>query len=401
MGTQAVAIPAISRQRSLFAVLFGGFVLTGLAITVIGPILPVFIARWSLNDAKAGLFSTVAFGSSLAGVGLSSLVTTYWGYRPSILAGYILMSVGLTGLNSTSLGVALIGAAAIGLGYGMAVPGTNLYVAEMGGSRSASLVSLVNLAWGLGALACSPLLMFSLRLHFLPQLLIGCAVLGAALTLALSFAAMPSEKHAASTTEESASAPRMTKPGVLVTAGLAMLFFVYVGTEVSFSFWAATYAKRLAGGVAEMATVAPMFFFGGLMSGRALTPLALGKIRENQLAFGALCLVLLGGLLLVVSPAQKMAFASLTLCGLGCACLFPICVAWLSRWYGAGAKGVSGIMFSLGSIGGGAMPWFVGFVSEHGGGLRTGLLVPVVNAVVMLFLIALLRRQTAAVPFHE
>ena len=393
MSTQAVAVPAVSRQRALFVVLFAGFVLTGIAISVLGPILPVFIARWSLNDSKAGLFSTVAFGTSFGGVALSSLLTSYFGYRPSIVGGYVLMSAGLLGLNSSSLAVALVGAAAIGMGYGMAVPGTNLCVAEMGGSRNAGLVSLVNLAWGLGALACSPLLMFSLRFHLLPHMLIGIAAVGAVLTMTLLLTAVPGEER----TEAATGAARpAAHPGVPILIGLAALFFIYVGTEVSFSFWAATYAKRLGASVEEMSTVAPMFFFGGLMAGRALTPLALNRIRDNRLALGALFVVIAGGAALLASSTQKLAFASLLVAGLGCSCLFPIYVAWLSRWYGAGAKRVSGIMFSMASFGAAAIPWLVGFVSARAGGLRAGLVVPLVDAVVMIVILLLLRRQAAA-----
>ena len=393
MGTQGVTVPGVSRQRALFAVLFAGFVLTGIAITLLGPILPVFIARWALDDAKAGLFSTVAFGSSLGGVSLSSLTNSYFGYRPSIIAGYLLMSSGLVGLNSSSFAVALVSAAAIGLGYGMAVPATNLCVAEMGGARNAGPVSLVNVAWGLGALSCSPLLVLSLRLHHVPQLLMGFAALGITLTLALLFVTIPGEKSVATVTAGPGAASNL---GVWVAVGLATFFFIYVGTEVSFSFWAATYANRLGTGTEAMATVAPMFFFGGLLSGRALTPVVLERVREHRLVLGALCVVAAGGTLLVVSVRQATAFASLVVCGLGCACMFPILVAWLSRWYGVRAKRVGALMFSTGSVGGAAMPWVVGFVSSHAGGLRVGLLVLIANAILMLLLLALLRRQAAA-----
>lgn len=391
MSSLDAAIPRVFRQRALFAILCGGFVLTGIAISILGPILPVFIAKWSLTDEKAGLFSSVAFGASLGGVWLSSLVTSYLGYRPSIVAGYIGMSGGLIGLAAPSYTVALGAAAAIGLGYGLAVPGTNLSVAEMGGARNAGLVSLVNLAWGVGALSSSPLLLSSLQLHSLPQMLIGVAACGVLLTLALLFATMPTESH----TETRASSEIVPKLSVLVTAGLAALFFIYVGTEVSFSFWAATYVKRLSAGAQELSTVAPMFFFGGLMSGRALTPVVLKRIRENHLAFGALCLVIVGGTLLLVSTTQKMAFLSLVIAGLGCSCLFPINVAWLSRWYGQGAKKVSALMFSMASIGASVVPGFVGFLSQQAGGLRIGLLVPLVSAALMMMLLVLLRKQTA------
>src|SRR5262249_6585558 len=157
-----------------------------------------------------------------------------------------------------------------------------------------------------------------LRMQALPKMLTGVALFGIVLTIALLFAAMPSKNPADA---DLSSAMETTKPATLVMLGLASLFFLYVGTEVSFSFWAATYAKRLGTGVAEMSTVAPMFFFTGLMSGRGLTPVALNHIRESRLVLGSLCAVVLGGTLLVWTSQQSVAFASLLLAGLGCACL--------------------------------------------------------------------------------
>src|SRR5262249_6368964 len=135
----------------------------------------------------------------------------------------------------------------------------------------------------------------------------------------------------------------------------------------------------------------------GLMAGRALTPLLLMRIRESRLALGALCLVIVGGSLLIASTNRPMAFATLVLAGLGCACLFPIYVAWLSRWYGAGAKRVSAIIFTRASLGGAATRWGVGFVPTHAGGLGVGLMIPFAAAFLMICLLMVLRRQTASV----
>jgi fucose permease len=110
----------------------------------------------------------------------------------------------------------------------------------------------------------------------------------------------------------------------------------------------------------------------------------------------ALVLVIVGVTLLVLATQQKLAFASMVLAGLGCATIFPVYVAWLSRWYGARAARLGGLMFSMSSIGSAVAPWFVGFVSAHAGSLRVGLLVPLSSAFVMMFLLLLVRRQAAA-----
>src|SRR5260370_8165053 len=65
--TTAVAIPerTTSSRIRLLAVLFLGFVLSGIATTIIGPMLPVFIRRGGLDDGQAGLFPELQFFASL------------------------------------------------------------------------------------------------------------------------------------------------------------------------------------------------------------------------------------------------------------------------------------------------------------------------------------------------
>jgi fucose permease len=114
------------------------------------------------------------------------------------------------------------------------------------------------------------------------------------------------------------------------------------------------------------------------------------------LVITALIMVILGNTVFVLAATQQIAFASAAIAGLGCSAIFPIYVAWLSRWYGARAVRLGGLMFSMSSVGSAVAPWFVGFVSAHAGGLRIGLLVPLSSAVLMMFLLLLVRRQAAA-----
>lgn len=392
MTTQAVALNPPARQRYLFALLCAGFVLTGLEITLLGPLLPVFIARWSLSYSQAAIFFPVEFSASLAGVWLSSLLTHYFGNRTPVVLGYAMVALGLTAVNSSAMTVTTIALAALGLGYGLVVPPTNLAVAELGGARSASLVSLVNLAWGVGAVTCSPLVLLTENRGLLSLLLLFCAGLCGVLVVCFLFPEFPQNKAAAPDALGTNDAPRV---GFFITVALAAMFFLYVGMEVSFGLWAATYALRLPGG-AGLATIAPMFFYGGLMIGRASAPAVLGRVRELPLVFSALLVVIVGNTLLVLATQQKLAFACMVLAGLGCAAIFPICIAWLSRWYGARSVRVGGLMFSMSSVGSAFAPWFVGVVSGHAGGLRAGALVPLGSAILMLFLLLIVRRQAAA-----
>jgi MFS transporter, FHS family, glucose/mannose:H+ symporter len=393
VSTEAIAINGATRQRYLLVLLFAGFALTGVEITVVAPMLPMLIARWSLSDSQAGVLSAVQFSGSLAGVWLSSLITHYFGARTSLVLGYIMIAAGLGTVNASSMNVAYFALAALGIGYGLVVPPTNLAVAEIGGARSASLVSLVNLAWGAGAVSCSPLVLLAMKSGFLQQLLYFFAGFACLLAFSFLFSTFPEGKHRTASSTRDAVAARV---GLLTTFALAALFFLYVGVESSLGFWAAAYTKRLSGGAIGISTLAPMFFYGALLAGRALAPFLLARVREYRLVLTALVVVIIGNTLYLLAGQQKTAFLSVALAGLGCATVFPIFIAWLSRWYGANAVRLGGLMFSMSSLGSSIVPWFVGIVSSHAGGLRIGLLVPLASAVVMVFLLLLVRRQAVA-----
>ena len=279
MTTQASAITSAARQRYLLVLLFAGFVLTGVEITVAGPMLPLFISRWSLTDSRAGIFLTLEFGCSLGGVWLSSLLSSSFGSRTPLVLGYLVIGGCLATLNSSSMAVAQLALAALGTGYGLVVPVTNIAVAEIGGARSASLVSLVNFAWGVGSFACPPLVLLALKNASLTKLLYFFAGFGFLLAVSFLFSHFP-ESHAAAS--GSGTSPSAKGVGLLTTSTLAALFLLYVATETSFGSWAAAHVKRLAVNGSGISTLAPMFFYGGLMAGRALAPFALAPVSSRS-----------------------------------------------------------------------------------------------------------------------
>jgi FHS family glucose/mannose:H+ symporter-like MFS transporter len=166
--------------------------------------------------------------------------------------------------------------------------------------------------------------------------------------------------------------------------------------ETSIGGWAAEHAKRLVNGATSASTLAPMFFYAGLTIGRGLAPAALLRIRENRLVFAALSIAVIGTALVIASTTLRLALSGIALAGFGCASIYPILIAWFSRWYGAAARALGSILFSLASLGGAAVPWLVGFVSTKAGSLRIGLLVPLFSAFLMIVILFMLRRQTAA-----
>jgi fucose permease len=379
--------------KIVHAALFAGFVISGMVATILGPSLPTFIARWALDDTQAGLFFTTQFTGSLLGVLLSSAILSLRGYRDALVLGFFLMAAGVTGLNSGSHQMALLATALYGFGFGIVIPATNLCIAEISGARRVAALNLVNMAWGTGAIACPVLLLAGLRTNRFNAVLFSVAA--SALLLSILFVGMKFEGLAPKSPSGAAAEQRVNPAHpVHVPVALALLFYLYIGTESAISGWAAEQAHRVGNGNA--AVVMPMFFWAGLLSGRGISVLILTRVKESWLVIAGLALSALGTTCLLLALSRWQVILGVVLPGLGLASVYPIFIAWLSKWYGQRARRLGGVMFSLAALGGATMPWMVGFVSQRANSLRVGLLVPLCGCVAMIVLIGVLRRRIAA-----
>jgi MFS transporter, FHS family, glucose/mannose:H+ symporter len=382
------------RLKFIQAALFLGFVITGGVATILGPALPIFIARWTLTDAQAGLFFTTQFTGSFLGVVLSSLILTR-GYRDALVIGFLLLAAGLAGLTNSSQLVALSATAVYGFGFGLTIPATNLCIAEIAGARRAAALNLLNMAYGAGAIACPILMLVGLNAGRLTEVLYAIAVsstLLAVLFLIIKFepsSATQSQTHSA--THHHKIAP---KHPIHVPIALALLFYLYVGSESSISGWVAEQARRI--GAGTISTIVPMFFWAGILAGRGISALLLARVKENSLVIIGLLLSAIGIICLLLAPSRTQLIFGVILAGLGFAGIYPVFIAWLSKWYGERARRLGGVMFSLAALGGATVPWTVGFVSQHSHSLRVGLLVPLAGCLAMLLIVSSLRRRISA-----
>lgn len=377
-----------SSRAVIFYLLCLSFVLNGMIITFIGTLLPEFKARWSLDDSRAGFFFFTQFSLSLAGVLLSSVVVTAKGFKPAITIGVAMMGIGFALLNAPAFPLALAASAIYGLGYGLSVPGTNLWAGESYGERRASALSLMNLAWGAGAIISAPIAKWMIQASHVTLFLRVTGVLAIVLAFALSQMRFGEPSHA-----EISNGPASTSgaAGTAVAALLGVLFFVYVGTEVSTSGWSVTYAQRAATWSGTNYLLTQSFFYAGLLGGRGASAAILLRLKEATVAIGGILLAAAGEVLFLTAHSATALFVGAFFAGLGCASLFPIYIAWLSKWFGARARKVGGVMFALGAAGSALMPPLVGVVSRLAGNLRIGLFVPVAGCAIMLTTVLLLR----------
>jgi len=377
----------------LNSLVHSGFVVAGVLTTLLGPILPILIARWSITDERAGLFFTLQFCGNLAGIASLGSIIRRGGYRHMFTIGFAFMALGVGALGVGQERIGLLATGLYGYGLGLILPGTNLWVAEAALDRRAAALSLLNLSWGIGAIGCPALVMVVERSHRLGLLLFGLA--GCSALLALAFALMDVEPRSQATASgwllRAAPAVRARTACVL-----GALFFLYVGGETSIGGWAAALARRLGARPGNPWELAPLCFWAGLLAGRALGPLILRRITERAMLTAGLLFAAVSNGTLLGAATFRGAVICLVAIGLGFACIYPLLVASLVGLYGKQASRVGSVIFSLASLGGATMPWLVGFTSTKAGSLRVGLLVPLIACLVMVSLVKPLHSQTLA-----
>jgi len=358
------------------------FVLTGVVMALLGPMLPILSARWLLNDTQAGYLFTAQFAASMGGTLLSGVLVGRQGYRLTLVQGLILMAAGIATLAQASWALGLVSVCIFGAGFGITTPAANLLVASTNPVNRAAQLNLLNSSWGVGAMSCPLLVAAAQRSGHTSHFLFGVATALAALAGWLSCVnfANDTQRDISNRCPTPASGV-LNKRFIAVVAGL---FFIYVGTETCMGGWIAAYARRLDSGSRAFWAVTPSFFWGALLLGRLLAPIALRHLREIKLAIYGVTLASFGLLLLFAAKTMALVVGGATLTGLGLASIYPINVSLLSHWFGELATRVSGLVFAVGSLGGGILPWLVGLLSTRFASLRVGFIVPWLGTVAML-----------------
>jgi MFS transporter, FHS family, glucose/mannose:H+ symporter len=383
-------------SRFEWFLLHAGFVATGVVTTILGPILPLLAARWSLNDRQAGLLFTAQFLSSLVGALTTGYLVPRRGYLFVILVGFVFMAggVGLLGFGPWMAG--LLAMSCVGLGMGLTIPATNMYVAHIAGDRPAGALSIINFAWGVGSVLC-PFLVIA----FEP----GAGVWGLGSLLAVilfSFAA----GFGFVTEEVGASAKGLGSRGLgsawrellgsSPARALAAFFFLYVGTEVAVGGWIAAVAKRVYLMPDALWVLTPSAFWGGLLLGRAVAAWVLRYLEESRLVYAGLTMAVLGTAVVLLASSRGGIRIGGGLAGFGLAPIYPVLVSWLSRARGIDVGRSGGLFFACAGCGGAFLPWLVGALSVRTGSLHLALSCTLASSVLMLLLIRGARPEAEA-----
>ena len=389
MASPQAELSQSSTNRKLVLAGQIAFLPTGILTTLLGPMLPILIARWAMNDTQAGNLFLVQFLASLVGVQLSGVLLARWGFRPAFLSGLLLMGCGVATLYMGSPWLGLASVAAYGLGLGLIIPADNLLIAEIGSgsgpSSRAGAVSLLNFFWGVGAVFCSLMVAWTAAHKLLPFFLGSVALFLVLLAFAMRNLPFPAAEKSAESSASSSWREMAKSPAIWL---FAAVFFLYPGAETAVGGWIGSYVSRLGSRGAAMSSIMPAFFWSALTVGRALGTAFLRHFSERRVLRAGCAAGAAGIGLMLWAPALAGVIAGALITGLSFSTLYPITVARLSQRFGVAARSIGAVMFSLAAVGPAVIPWMVGVISHVTGSLRAGLLLPL-GATVILFLIHL------------
>jgi fucose permease len=355
----------VTPHAAIYAALF----IAGIATTMLGPLLPLVQSLWRLDDASAGLLFAAQFAGSVCASAAVGWLARGAGYFALLAPGLLLIAAGAMGLAIAGWPAAFLFVACYGVGLGLVIPAGNLGLAAMHPGASARPLALLNLSWCGGAVL-APVLVAAVPLAFLPVVAVSSGALAAAAYVLLRRTVFR---------PESVDRARGEHAGFMV----AVILFLYVGTENAISGWIPVRAFR-GFGDNEMWSALPSLFWIAMLAGRALTPELVRRVKVHVVLNASLLVALAGTGLIVVAPAATWLFVAIVVAGIGLAPVFPLTV---SRYADAqGSNSTSGLIFTMASLGGAVLPPLVGYVSRQSGDIRTGMSLALLSICLVLWL---------------
>lgn len=382
----------VERKRNLLPILVLqlGFAITGIGDTVLGPLLPSLAPALHMSDNTSGLLLLALFSSSSCGALLAR-----GDMSRALMAGFALMALGSFTLifstgSRSAIGLCLI----YGLGLGLAMTATSLFVGRNYRERRGVILSLINFLWSLGA-ATSPLLVARVVAHHSFRSVFGVIALAALAASALVAAVLRDHgsdpQQAGGTLDEQESNYR-----IWFTVVFALMLFLETGVEATIGGWLSTFARRTVVPDPVRAAAASSFFWTAFLVGRALCSIILLRLREERLLWGAVLLSITGATLLLFSHGIGMLATTAVLAGLGAAPIFPLSISLLM------ANNLRsthvGISLAICGTAGAIFPWVTGAISSHTGSLRLAMVVPVFLQAAMIVILLLTAIRTRRAP---
>jgi len=336
----------------------------GLAIALLGAVLPLLAGRAQFDLARAGLLF-VALNAAVVGCSLTmgSRIDRR-GPKVAMIVGPLSVSAALIVICvARDFGVLLAASIMLGLGGGLLNLSTNTLAAGLSRDerKKNAELNLLGIFFGLGALTVPLGLGVLLERHGLDLVLILaaalCAVVGAG----------------AATLRFPGPAPYAGKPVRHPLALLrdpwvalaAFLLFLQAGNEVVLSGFATTHLTLFAGmPAAAWATVG---MWAAVVVARAVLAVVARRVNGHLIVVGSAVGTVLGSLALLYATTFAAAATALVVTGAAMAGIFPTMMGIAGARFGGQVGAVFGAVLAVARTGAMLLPWIAGALAARQG----------------------------------
>ena len=361
--------------------------LFGITMVVVGTINNFIMVEFVVDKLFIGLCASVLAAGILCGSFIFGPVADRFGYKPVMLAGILLILIGLLGIIYTRV-IPLIPYLffLIGLGGGMINGVTNVIVAALFPENSSAYLSLLGVFYGVGALGFPLTTSILLDNGFTYQTILSVVSLFLLIPLALVLLVKFPECPHTRAIPIREYFGFFTRPAILL---VGLFLFFQSAVEAIVPVWTPTYLKE----TFLVSYDKGLFAITVSASGMTLTRLALSQILKKTSSYRVVLISMLtiigGALLLEFGNSFYLGLVGIAMIGIGLAASFPVMLSYTAVFFPANAGTAFSMVIGIALVGNISLNAFAGyFLNTFGIGKLNVLLISFI--LIMLFLLKII-----------
>ncbi|MCD4685723.1 MAG: MFS transporter [Anaerolineae bacterium] len=379
-------------QRTTLITAFLIFISIGMASAVFGPALSTLADRVGTDLATVGVLVTTSYLGTMVGQVIAGPLNDRLGQRPVLLVGIVLAAIGTLVIVLThALGIMIAGSAVFGLGFGALDVSTNLLIAQRFAEHSVSVLNLLHVFFGVGAVIGPAIASLALNTtdSAMPAFWISIGVFLLPIPLVLRMPRGPLEKKKKN--DDAPEMPFSYRVPLLWLLGAILL--LYVGVEAGLGAWITAYVDRSTSLGEDTGAQFTAMFWGALTVGRVLgavyggrfTPFAVLRVSLIGMACGSVLLALGTG-------SVALTVLAVLIIGVWAGPPFPTVIAITTAAFTRHPGKATSIVVTLASLGASTMPWLTGVLLDRVSPNAMAIFV-VIESIAMLGVYVLTRRE--------
>jgi fucose permease len=366
-----------------------GLFVFGIAMAILGAILPILFERVEIDPSQAGsLFLLLNLGALIVTVGGGPAFDRF-GFKIQLTACSLLTAVALFWLAQSESYESLASASFIlGLGGGGLNIGTNALVSDLYPGRQSVALNRIGVFFGLGTFLMPLFVGALLRSMGLEMILSATAILACLPALLFLTLPFPRSKQAGGISF-SQMVSILRNPYLLL---LGLLLFFQSGNEITTSGWMTTFLVTNVGSTPAHASLYLSGFWGTFILGRLATSWLLRFVHPSRLVQVSAVFSALAILVFATVPGKYESLVLACVLGFSIAPVFATVMGEATSRFPSHSGTVLAALLGMALVGGILAPWLTGVLVEEVG-IAKAFALPFLGFLGVLMMQTLARRQ--------